>query len=83
MSAKVRTSVNTRRTTFLREERGSASPLLAFALVTLIGASGLAFDSGRSYLIRSQLSQAVIAAAAQVQGAAASQGCRVHGLAQL
>ena len=63
MSAKVRTSVNTRRTTFLREERGSASPLLAFALVTLIGASGLAFDSGRSYLIRSQLSQAVDAAA--------------------
>jgi len=41
MSAKVRTSVNTRRTTFLREERGSASPLLAFALVTLIGASGV------------------------------------------
>ncbi len=63
MSAKVRTSVKTRRTTFLREERGSAAPLLAFALVTLIGASGLAFDSGRSYLIRSQLSQAVDAAA--------------------
>ena len=63
MSAKVRSSVNTRRTTFLREEGGSASPLLAFALVTLIGASGLAFDSGRSYLIRSQLSQAVDAAA--------------------
>ncbi|MDJ0943176.1 MAG: pilus assembly protein [Kiloniellales bacterium] len=48
---------------FLRREDGSAAPLLAFALVTLTAAAGLAFDGGRGYLMKAKLSQAVDAAA--------------------
>ena len=48
---------------FLLRQEGSAAPLLAFAMATLVGAAGLAFDSGRGYLIQARLSQAVDAAA--------------------
>jgi len=48
---------------FLRRQEGTAAPLLAFAVVILVGAAGLAFDGGRSYLMKSKLSQAVDAAA--------------------
>ena len=48
---------------FLRRQEGSALPLLAFAMVTLVGAAGLAFDGGRGYLMKARLSQAVDAAA--------------------
>ena len=48
---------------FLRRQEGSAAPLLAFTLVVLVGAAGLAFDGGRSFLMKAKLSQAVDAAA--------------------
>lgn len=48
---------------FLRRQDGSALPLLAFAMVTLVGAAGLAFDGGRGYIMKARLSQAVDAAA--------------------
>ena len=48
---------------FLRQESGSAMGLVAFSLLTLAAASGLALDAGRGYLIKSKLSQAVDAAA--------------------
>ena len=48
---------------FLRRQEGSAAPLLAFAMVTLVAAAGLAFDGGRGYMMKAKLSQAVDAAA--------------------
>ncbi len=48
---------------FLRQEQGSGLALVAFSMLTLAAASGLAFDAGRGYLIKARLSQAVDAAA--------------------
>ena len=48
---------------FLRRQEGSALPLMAFAMATLVAAGGVAFDSGRGYLMKARLSQAVDAAA--------------------
>ena len=48
---------------FLRQEQGSGLTLVAFSMLTLAAASGLAFDAGRGYLIKAKLSQAVDAAA--------------------
>ncbi len=48
---------------FLGHQDGSAAPLLAFGMIMLVGAAGLAYDGGRGYLMKSKLSQAVDAAA--------------------
>ncbi len=48
---------------FARDEGGAAIVLIAAASIVLVGAAGLAFDSGRGYLIQARLSQAVDAAA--------------------
>ncbi len=48
---------------FLGRQDGSAAPLLAFGMIMLVGAAGLAYDGGRGYLMKSKLSQAVDAAA--------------------
>ena len=60
---KVENRIATAARAFLRREEGTAAPLLAIGLLALIGAAGLAFDSGRGFLMQSQLSQAVDAAA--------------------
>ncbi len=48
---------------FLRDETGSGFALVAWGMLTLAAASGLAFDAGRGYLIKAKLGQAVDAAA--------------------
>ena len=48
---------------FAKDEGGAAIVLVAAASIVLVGAAGLAFDSGRGYLIQARLSQAVDAAA--------------------
>ena len=48
---------------FAGDEGGAAIVLIAAALVVLVGAAGLAYDSGRGYMVNARLSQAVDAAA--------------------
>ncbi len=48
---------------FGADESGAAIVFLAGATVVLVAAAGLAFDSGRGYLVNARLSQAVDAAA--------------------
>jgi len=48
---------------FLSDETGSGFALIAWGMLTLAAASGLAFDAGRGYLIKAKLGQAVDAAA--------------------
>lgn len=48
---------------FLSDERGTVMVMVALSMTTLVGAAGLAIDSGRAYLERAQLSRAVDAAA--------------------
>ncbi len=48
---------------FSRDQGGAAIVLVAAALVILVGAAGLAYDSGRGYMVNARLSQAVDAAA--------------------
>ena len=48
---------------FLGQEHGSAMGLMAFSVLTLAAAAGLAIDAGRGYLIKARLSEAVDAAA--------------------
>ncbi len=67
---------------FLRQERGSAMGLVAVSLLTLAAASGLALDTGRGYLIKSKLTQAVDAAAL-AGGRASSDGSLDSAKAQI
>jgi uncharacterized membrane protein len=53
----------------IRNERGTVLAFVAVSLVGLLGIAGLALDSGRAYVKRSELSRAVDAAA--LGGAAA------------
>ena len=48
---------------FEGDEGGTAAVFIALAAMVLAGTAGLAFDTGRSYLIQARLSQAVDAAA--------------------
>ena len=48
---------------FEGDEGGTAAVFIALAAMVLAGAAGLAFDTGRGYLIEARLSQAVDTAA--------------------
>lgn len=48
---------------FARDQGGAAIVLIAAALAVLVGAAGLAYDSGRGYMVNARLAQAVDAAA--------------------
>ncbi len=48
---------------FVRGQDGSAVVFVAFSMIVLVAAAGLAFDAGRGYFLKARLSQAVDAAA--------------------
>lgn len=48
---------------FLADDAGSSLPLVAFALIPLLGFLGLAIDAGRGYLVKARLGDALDAAA--------------------
>ncbi len=48
---------------FARGQNGSAAVFVAFSMVVLVAAAGLALDAGRGYYLKARLSQAVDAAA--------------------
>ncbi len=48
---------------FARGQNGSAAVFVAFSMVVLVAAAGIALDAGRGYYLKARLSQAVDAAA--------------------
>lgn len=60
-------------TRFREETRGSVFPLFAFSIIPLIGASGLAVDATKAFMVKDQL-QKSIDAAALAAGNASTEG---------
>lgn len=48
---------------FREEKRGSVFPLFAFSIIPLIGASGLAVDATKAFMVKDQLQKSIDAAA--------------------